>query len=153
MKNVEETQIAGTSTHKHGHEHEHDHDHGKLPIILYFIGFILAIVAFFLSEEYGTLKNIFFSLTVLTAGYHVVFLEGLGETIENTRENKHFTPNSHVLMGLAALGAMLIGSYGEGALLILIFAGAHFLEHYAEGKSKREISQLLEIIHRILLKR
>jgi Cd2+/Zn2+-exporting ATPase len=145
MKNVEETQIADTSTDEHGHEHEHDHEHGKLPVILYFIGFILAIVAFFLSEGYGTLKNIFFSLTVLTAGYHVVFLEGLGETIENTRENKHFTPNSHVLMGLAALGAMLIGSYGEGALLILIFAGAHFLEHYAEGKSKREISQLLEM--------
>src|SRR5690625_6405402 len=48
-------------------------------------------------------------------------------------------------MGLAAIGAALIGSYWEGALLILIFSGAHFLEHYAEGKSKREISQLLKM--------
>ncbi|HLQ75595.1 MAG TPA: heavy metal translocating P-type ATPase, partial [Alloiococcus sp.] len=33
----------------------------------------------------------------------------------------------------------------EGTLLILIFAGAHFLEDYAEGKSKREITKLLEM--------
>lgn len=48
-------------------------------------------------------------------------------------------------MILAALGAMIIGSFEEAALLILIFAGAHFLEDYAEGKSKREITNLLKM--------
>ena len=58
---------------------------------------------------------------------------------------KNFTPNSHILMGLAALGASLIGNFWEGTLLILIFSGAHFLEDYAEGRSKREITKLLEM--------
>lgn len=54
-------------------------------------------------------------------------------------------PNSHILMGLAAIGASLMGNFWEGTLLILIFSGAHFLEDYAEGRSKREITKLLEM--------
>ncbi|GMA66404.1 hypothetical protein GCM10025884_00310 [Leuconostoc gelidum subsp. gelidum] len=48
-------------------------------------------------------------------------------------------------MGLAAIGASLMGNFWEGTLLILIFSGAHFLEDYAEGRSKREITKLLEM--------
>lgn len=84
-------------------------------------------------------------MTTVSAGYHVIILEGIHETIENTKANRRFTPNSHILMGLAALGAALIGNFIEGALLILIFSGAHFLEDYAEGRSKREITNLLEL--------
>ena len=48
-------------------------------------------------------------------------------------------------MTLAAIGAVFLGDYDEGALLILIFSGAHFLEEYAEGRSKREITALLKM--------
>lgn len=133
--------------HKNNHDqdHEHNHDHGKMPIVLYFIGLVLAIVALILNENYIVLQNTLFTISTITAGYHVVILEGIGETIENTKDQKRFTPNSHILMGLAALGASLIGEFWEGALLILIFSGAHFLEDYAEGRSKREITKLLEM--------
>lgn len=133
---------------QHSHEnnsHDHDHDHGKMPIILYFIGLALAIVALFLSDEYQFIKNIMFSLATISAGYHVIVLEGLGETIENSKNQKKFMPNSHILMGIAAIGASLIGNFWEGTLLVLIFSGAHFLEDYAEGRSKREITKLLEM--------
>lgn len=137
-----------TTKEQHSQEkekHNHDHDHGKMPIILYFIGLALAIVALFLSGEYQLIKNIMFSLATISAGYHVIVLEGLGETIENTKANNKFTPNSHILMGLAAIGASAIGNFWEGTLLILIFSGAHFLEDYAEGRSRREITKLLEM--------
>ncbi|MCZ0704469.1 Cd2+/Zn2+-exporting ATPase [Natronobacillus azotifigens] len=126
------------------HEH-HDHNHGQTPIVMYFIGLTLAIIALFLNETYEILQNTLFSVATVTAGYHVVILEGIGETIENTRTRKWFTPNSHILMGLAALGASLIGEFWEGSLLILIFSGAHFLEEYAEGRSNREITKLVEM--------
>src|SRR5690625_103989 len=61
------------------------------------------------------------------------------------RSKKKFIPNIHILMTLAAIGAVIIGEYMEAALLILIFAGAHFLEHYAEDKSNREITNLINI--------
>ena len=40
---------------------------------------------------------------------------------------------------------MAIGDFKEGALLIMIFAGAHFLEDYVEDKSRREITNLLNL--------
>ena len=134
------------SHHKEGcHAHGHDHNHGRLPIILYFIGLVLAVFALFLNDDYQTVKNILFGLATISAGYHVVVLEGIGDTIANTKANGKFTPNSHILMGLAAIGAAFLGQYWEAALLILIFAGAHFLEEYAEGRSRREISNLLKM--------
>ena len=48
-------------------------------------------------------------------------------------------------MTVAAIGATIIGNYEEGALLIIIFAAAHFMEEYAEGRSKREITNLLKM--------
>lgn len=129
----------------HSHEHEHHHDHGKLPIVLYFIGLILAIGALFLNDNQSVLQSTVFSLSALTAGYHVIFLEGIGETIEKSKRQKKFVPNSHILMGLAAIGSSLLGNFWEAALLILIFSGAHFLEDYAEGRSKREITKLMEM--------
>ncbi|WP_313469266.1 heavy metal translocating P-type ATPase [Carnobacterium sp.] len=139
MKDIEEQ-----DTHENG-SHNHDHDHGKMPIVLYFIGLALALIALFLDGETSLLQNSLFSIASISAGYHVIILEGIGETIENTKNKKKFTPNSHILMGTAALGASLIGNFWEGTLLILIFSGAHFLEDYAEGRSKREITKLLEM--------
>src|SRR5690625_5534839 len=37
------------------------------------------------------------------------------------RSKKKFIPNIHILMTLAAIGAVIIGEYMEAALLILIF--------------------------------
>lgn len=131
--------------HEHTHQHQHEHNHGKMPIILYIGGLVLALIALFLSEDIAPLRNSLFAIATIATGYHVVILEGLGETIENTKKNQAFTPNAHVLMGLAAIGASLMGNFWEGTLLILIFSGAHFLEEYAEGKSRREITKLLEM--------
>src|SRR5690625_1243922 len=61
------------------------------------------------------------------------------------KKKKKFIPNIHILMTLAAIGAVIIGEYMEAALLILIFGGAHFLEHYAEDKSNKEITNLIKI--------
>ena len=47
-------------------------------------------------------------------------------------------------MTLAAVGSALMGSFEESALLILIFAAA-FFEDYAQGKSQREITKLLNL--------
>ena len=147
MKNIQEQHTHENHNHNHDHDHKHDHDHnhGKLPIVMYFIGLAVALVALFLSEKYLILQNILFSLATISASYHVIILEGMGETVKNTKIKKKFTPNSHILMGLAAIGASLMGNFWEGTLLILIFSGAHFLEEYAEGRSKREITKLLEM--------
>lgn len=136
---------SASKKHRHeNHSHDHNHDHGRMPIILYFVGLVFALIALIIQEE-SLLQIILFSIATITAGYHVIILEGIGETVENTKLNKKFTPNSHILMGLAAIGASVMGNFWEGTLLILIFSGAHFLEDYASGRSKREITKLIEM--------
>ena len=122
-----------------------EHRHRQTPVTLYFIGLALTITALFVSENNLVLRNLLFTLASIAAGYHVIILEGVGETIVHTRLKRRFTPNSHILMGLAAIGASIIGNFWEATLLILIFSGAQFLEHYAEGRSKREITKLLQM--------
>lgn len=122
-----------------------NYNHGKMPVVLYFVGLLLAISGLFLTRSNTFLANVLFSLASISAGYHVIILAGVGSTIKNSKLKGKFTPNSHILMGIAALGASLIGSFWEGALLILIFSGAHFLEEFAEGRSKREITNLLKM--------
>ena len=114
------------------------------PVKLYFLGLVLAVIGLFLGK-YTLLQNIIFATSTVLAGYHVIICEGIGETIEMTKENRWFTPNAHILMGLAAIAAGLIGNFWEGTLLILIFAGSSFLEEYAEGRSEREITKLIEM--------
>lgn len=121
------------------------HDSKKLAIIFYFLGLALAIIGLLLNSNNKVLQNILFSIATISAGYHVIILEGLSETIEHTKERKKFTPNAHILMGLAAIGASLIGNFWEGTLLILIFSGASLLEDYAQGKSERAITSLIEM--------
>lgn len=101
---------------------------GKIPIVLYFVGLLFAIVGLFLKNENALVANILFSVASIVAGYYVIILEGVSETIENSKAKGKFTPNAHILMGIAALGASLIGKFWEGTLLVLIFAGANFLE-------------------------
>lgn len=125
------------------HSIHHHHPHGSLAIIFYFIGLGLAIFGLFLTN-YPNLQALLYILACLSAGFQVIG-EGISRTYHDSITAKKFKPNSHILMGLAGLGAILLGEELEAALLILIFAGAHFLEDYAEGKSKKEISKLVEL--------
>ena len=135
-------------TEKNKHEHSeacasgHSHSHGKMPVVMFFMGLALYIGAFFVEK--GLIQNLIYVGSMVSAGYHIMG-EGFGSTIKDTISKKKFSPNIHVLMSLAAVGASLIGDFGEGALLIVIFAAAHFLEDYAEGRSKREITNLMKM--------
>lgn len=125
------------------HSEEFDHSHsGKITIVLFFIGLFTFIIALFLPK--GFIQNILFTITFISSGYHII-IEGFVDTYKETIHRKKFTPNVHILMTIAAIGAMIINEFREASLLILIFAGAHYLEDYAQNRSKQEISSLLKL--------
>nr|WP_218144077.1 heavy metal translocating P-type ATPase [Amphibacillus marinus] len=146
MRNIMGTACKKDSHHNHDHDHGHghNHDHGNLPVIMFFIGLVAFALGFVFESSSMLIANLFFAAAILTAGYHIIG-EGFGDTFTDTRRRKKFTPNIHFLMTLATAGAVAIGNFEEGALLIVIFAAAHFLEEYADGKSKREITNLLKM--------
>jgi Cd2+/Zn2+-exporting ATPase len=51
----------------------------------------------------------------------------------------------NVLMTLAAIGAVGIGSYAEGAWVLVLFAVGTTLETYAFDRSRRSVSELMEL--------
>src|SRR5690625_360526 len=127
----------------HDDSHDHDHSHGgKVEMVLFFAGLVAFLIALFVST--GVLKSTLYVTSLVLSGYHIIY-EGFIDTYEQTVKRKKFMPNIHILMTLAAIGAVIISEYMEAALLILIFAGAHFLEHYAENKSNKEITNLITI--------
>ncbi|MDN6697005.1 MAG: cadmium-translocating P-type ATPase [Lacticaseibacillus paracasei] len=109
-------------------------------IIFYMLGVITFIGGLLITQPIARAALLVFAAIV--AGYQVI-AEGIMATIQATRKRRRFSPNIHLLMALAALGAIAIGSFEEAAMLILIFAGAHFLEEYVENKSRKEITALL----------
>lgn len=111
---------------------------GIVPIILFFVGLGSYILGLIFNNMY------FLIVALILCGYEMV-IEGIVETIEDSIERKKFSPNIHVLMTIGSLGALLIKEYSEAALLMIIFAGANLLEEYVEGKSKKEITSLLEM--------
>ena len=121
-------------------KHNHEHSHGSnSSVVLFFVGLALYIMGLTVYN-----KPIVFILAIVLSGYHIIY-EGFADTINGTIETKKFKPNVHLLMTLSAFGAMIIKEYSEAALLILIFAGAHYLEDYASSKSNKEITNLLKL--------
>ena len=49
----------------------------------------------------------------------------------------------HFLMLAVALGAAVIGEWGEGALLLFLFSAAGAMEEYASDRNRREVGSLL----------
>ena len=54
--------------HEHNHEHDHgschDHDHGKMPVVLYFVGLALALIALFFNQNEICFLKEFYSLEI-----------------------------------------------------------------------------------------
>jgi Cd2+/Zn2+-exporting ATPase len=63
------------------------------------------------------------------------------EVWEHLRQRKL---DVHFLMLTVALGSASIGAWGEGAVLLFLFSFSSALEHYAMGRTQREISALFK---------
>ena len=61
------------------------------------------------------------------------------ESIQNIGKGKHF------LMSIATIGAFAIGEYPEAVSVMLFFRIGELFEEYAEEKSRKSISDLMEI--------
>jgi len=122
-------------------EHKHSHTNFIVGVSFFIAGLLLYIIAFFVGPVAAIILNI---LATILAGYEVI-LEGFVDTIKVSRAKRRFNPSVHLLMTLGAIGAIAIKEYSEAALLILIFAAAHFLEIYAQNRSSKEISGLIKL--------
>lgn len=100
------------------------------------IGILFTILGFIFAQTNDTFSQISFYVAIFFLGFFAA-KHALVDTIQSK------SPNVDLLMILAAIGAVTINYESEGAVLLLIFAGAEALEDYASNKSSRAISELM----------
>ena len=101
------------------------------------IGILLTILGFAMHTINKNLSTYLFYIAIVFLGYYAT-----KNAVVDTIKNK--SPNVDLLMILSALGAILIDYASEGALLLIIFAGAEVLENYVTGKSSSAIKELMK---------
>lgn len=83
------------------------------------------------------------SMIFMIASYLIIGYEVLIESFKNIIKGELFDEN--FLMTIASLGAFLIGSVVEGTTVMLLFQIGEFLQEKAISKSRKSISDLMEL--------
>ncbi|MGG3233697.1 heavy metal translocating P-type ATPase [Priestia flexa] len=105
-----------------------------------YISAILLVVSWLLGEQYGEehiLPTIGYAASILIGGYSL-FIKGL-----KNLSRLQFDMNT--LMTIAIIGAAIIGEWGEGATVVILFAVSEALERYSMDKARQSIESLMDI--------
>lgn len=82
--------------------------------------------------------------TVSTAAYMVAYLAGAWDLAREVwTDLLRLRFDTHFLMLLVVPGSVAVGAFGEAALLLFLFSASAAMEHYASGRTRREIDALL----------
>ena len=96
------------------------------------------IVVFSLLPAEGYLRFVLFMIQYLVIGYDI-----LKKAFKGILNKQVFDEN--FLMAVATVGAILLGDYSEGVAVMLFYQIGELFQSYAVGKSRRNISELMDI--------
>ena len=96
------------------------------------------IVIFSLLPAEGYLRFVLFMIPYLVIGYDI-----LKKAFKGILNKQVFDEN--FLMAVATVGAILLGDYSEGVAVMLFYQIGELFQSYAVGKSRRNISELMDI--------
>lgn len=96
------------------------------------------LIMFSLLPVTGWLRLVLFLIPYGVIGYDILLKAGKG-----IRNKQVFDEN--FLMAVATIGAMVVGDYAEGAAVMLFYQIGELFQSYAVGKSRRNISELMDI--------
>jgi len=89
-------------------------------------------------EEKSILRFLLFLIPYFTIGYDI-----LRKAFKGIKNKQVFDEN--FLMAVATIGAMALGEYTEGVAVMLFYQIGELFQSYAVGKSRRNISALMDI--------
>ena len=101
------------------------------------IAFVLLVLLNFLPVD-GYLRMALYMIPYLVIGYDI-----LKKAFKGIRNRQVFDEN--FLMAVATIGAIALGDYQEGTAVMLFYQIGELFQSYAVGKSRRNISELMDI--------
>ncbi len=99
---------------------------------------MMAILLLLPLEEGSWIRFVLFLIPYFTIGYDI-----LKKAFKGIKNKQVFDEN--FLMAVATIGAMALGEYTEGVAVMLFYQVGELFQSYAVGKSRRNISQLMDI--------
>ncbi|CAI9391362.1 heavy metal translocating P-type ATPase [Niallia sp. HCP3S3_B10] len=105
-----------------------------------YISAVLLVISWFLGKQLGEehiIPTIGYAASILIGGYSL-FIKGL----KNLSRLKF---DMNTLMTIAIIGAAIIGEWGEGATVVILFAVSEALERYSMDKARQSIESLMDI--------
>ena len=109
----------------------------KKVLIRIIIAFLLLIVLHFVPVK-GWLSLVLYLVPYFVIGYDI-----LKKAFKGILNRQVFDEN--FLMAVATVGAIILGEYTEGVAVMLFYQIGELFQSYAVGKSRRNISELMDI--------
>ena len=131
-------------THNHDdHDHNHEHNTSKLflgiSLFIFFSGIFIQYIlkpSWFVENE--TIRLVWFSISYILVAFPV-----WKEALELAKKFDFF--NEFSLMGIATLGAFIIGEYPEGVAVMLFYTIGEMFQEAAVNRAKGNIKALLDV--------
>ena len=110
----------------------------KADVIRVIVCAVLLIAVHFLPTD-GAVRFITFFAVYLASGYDVMIRAGSGLI------NREFTDEC-LLMTIASAGALCLGRYASGVIIILLCSARRLIEAFAALKSRRSVGEHMDIL-------
>ena len=109
----------------------------KKVLIRIIVAFVLLVILSFVPVD-GWIKFALYMIPYLVIGYDI-----LKKAVKGIMNRQVFDEN--FLMAVATVGAIALGDYKEGVAVMLFYQIGELFQSYAVGKSRRNISELMDI--------
>ena len=109
----------------------------KKVLVRIIVAFVLLVILSFVPAE-GWIRFVLYMIPYLVIGYDI-----LKKAVKGIMNRQVFDEN--FLMAVATVGAIALGDYKEGVAVMLFYQIGELFQSYAVGKSRRNISELMDI--------
>lgn len=143
-----EDEVTSKKISHDGHNHDdHEHSHGdintKYTLTISLVIFAIGLILDYLIKAHWFIDNTWVRLLWYGISYLLVGFSVWREALEQALKLDFF--NEFSLMGIATLGAFLIGEFPEGVAVMLFYTIGEMFQEAAVSKAKNNIKALLDV--------
>ncbi|MDD4689852.1 MAG: heavy metal translocating P-type ATPase, partial [Eubacteriales bacterium] len=125
----------------HGHDNSQNHEFNKYESTRLFYRILIAFVAVIAGSQFEEMLVVRFIISV--AGYIVIAYDVLVSAYNSIRKGRGL--DETFLISLATIGAICIGEYTEGVMVMVLYQIGEVLQGLSVSRTRKSIAALMDI--------